>query len=757
MKKYTIACLCKMYNDLKKGHLERFVQYIKPLVNELVVYDGGSTDGSYEYMLHHTPYVIRGNKKDLADRQKYRQALLNEALKLRPDFILWLDADEVLTSNAAEKLQGLCAYCVRNQMPGLSWQEIILWRSSTWQRVDGLFGSRWTPRLWRVAPGMAIDDTPTTERNTEIKVLHYGFSTEILLAQRGYEILESFIGEEGLQVEKVPPELVPDDLWTDDERPRPLPFEESLDFIERYREEVFRPSFSIICPISKSVDWLKFVYKQALKYTDMTDKEFFFVANNTDDKVLRYLRDNYIPFYILENAPAQKKEWHTGSVYRAYNFGARQARGEFLVFIHSDMAFTPMWLDNLIKAYNGSNCLVSRLVESGRSPAEQYGIEKDFGWDPVSFRESEFRDYASGVAVSEVADGGQSAPLLIRKSHFEMVGGYSESGNREFSGAACDTLRRKLAARGIVQQTVFNSIVYHFQSRETDGPETRPSLSDKTRAVVYSVFSAGTNKNSDRFTEKKNDYVSSIIITTFQRPHLLKWGLYSLARQNIPFRFETIVVNDGVQDETEGICQEYRERLNLKYIFSGRRNLNGELRWRVPGYAVNIGARHSSGRVLIITCSEMFHLNDTIAKLTYPLLDNGYLLGIPAGKDDRDGSFLESLQNNGGEYDINLYNSCSELNVYLPFLMSVSREHFLAIGGYDEEFTGIAYDDNDLVQRLRMYGCNYCQTDAKTIHLYHPRYWPGRDTDPEFQFNKNLYLLRKGKIIRNENREWGKL
>jgi glycosyltransferase involved in cell wall biosynthesis len=67
----------------------------------------------------------------------------------------------------------------------------------------------------------------------------------------------------------------------------------------------------------------------------------------------------------------------------------------------------------------------------------------------------------------------------------------------------------------------------------------------------------------------------SIIIASFQRARLLQWGLYSLARQAMPCQFETIVVNDGVPDGTESVCNSYRDRLKLKYIFSGQRNLSG--------------------------------------------------------------------------------------------------------------------------------------------------------------------------------------
>lgn len=253
------------------------------------------------------------------------------------------------------------------------------------------------------------------------------------------------------------------------------------------------------------------------------------------------------------------------------------------------------------------------------------------------------------------------------------------------------------------------------------------------------------------------DCKASIIITAFQRPHLLKWGLYSLARQKIPFDFETIVVNDGINDETEDICNQYQQKLNIKYIFTGQRNLKKKIKWRVPGFALNIGAQKSAGQILILTCAEMFHLDDTIEKLTNPVLENSKLLGVPTAKDDWDGFFLQDLVKGDGQYNIDIYNNCENLNFRLPFLMSVSREEFFSIGGYDEDLTGIAFDDNDLVDRLLMNGGSYFQIKARTIHLFHPRHMMGKERDPEFIHNMALYVNRRGSIVRNAGRDWGKL
>ncbi|AFQ42397.1 glycosyltransferase [Desulfosporosinus meridiei] len=1091
-KKYRIACICQIYNELCKNNLERFVKYVLPAVDDLVVYDDGSTDGSYEYMLKQTPYVLRGTKNDFVNERSHKQLLLQEALKLNPDFILWLDADEVLTANAAEKLQELCAQCEGNNYDAVIMHEINLWRSGTWQRLDSLYDKGWFCRLWRVVPGICFHDTkpglhqplfPSTIRNVmwtlDVQVLHFGFSSKQRLAhkylvyrshgQRGYDMLDRLISEEKLVVSKVPPDFFPEGLWSDDDEPIPLTFAESLAYVEEYKEEVFKPRFSIVCLVYKSVEWLKFVYEQVYRYTDMTDKEFFFVANDATPAVLNYLRDNYIPHYAFTNTPEQQQEWYVNNVYRAYNFAASKAQGDFVLFINSDMAFTPGWFDNLWKAYNGENCVASRLVESGKLRSGQYGVEKDFGRDYSTYREIEFQQYAREISEPQLVDGGLFMPLLIRKEHFEHVGGYPEGQvllGSDFNhpviakrGEACisgDTvLILKLKTIGIKHQTAFDSLAYHFQWGELDSPETLRydqndikvaiccdsiagsigerlfwnsleeslpasvsigrdtvgdlgdyaanarkyiqhnypgvevilqnatfiNIVDQSRYTIavlqdnlrsmgisnaqqeenlrqadklvtnscqtalaypefdFEIISGGlglklfkkmnkeevrqefcfgserigiyigdfnevhgwgkvraciaahpeitwiiVTKNIEPFiadnvrifyqvprnllvkllncadflvngsplelqsqgaieaclcdvpvimrkigffkdlspkerdqcgifgediegaiqglskrsftprnvllektmctpdsTQKWESLIEtvfkdlmieksniepdvkrpkvSIVITTYQRTHLLRWGLYSLSLQTMPYEFETIVVNDGIQDQTEEICKEFKEKLHLKYIFTGQRNLQGEPIWRVPGFAINIGVKQASGDILVMCCAEMLHVNQTIEKITMPILGNPKLLGIPVGKDDRTGALLESIEKNNGSFEQETFNNCIDLDTRMPFLMALHRSQFLEIGGYDEDFTGIAYDDRDFIDRILAYGCQYCRTEAVTAHLYHPRaegYYQGGGP-PEWDYNKNLYFSRRGKIVRNEGRAWGKL
>jgi len=252
----------------------------------------------------------------------------------------------------------------------------------------------------------------------------------------------------------------------------------------------------------------------------------------------------------------------------------------------------------------------------------------------------------------------------------------------------------------------------------------------------------------------------SIIIPAFKRPNLLKWGLFSLFRQDIPYNFETIVLNDGINDETESICKEYSSSLNLRYVFTGQRNLQGEIKWRVPGFTINIGARLAEGKFLVICDAEMFHLNNTIKYLIRPLENNPYYLSIPILRDDKTGYFLQFMKNiNGNVFTNTCDRNFPRLNARLPFLMSLRRDIFFAVGGYDENFTGRGWDDNDLIARLKRNGCRHYETPAQAIHLYHPRHTGDKFYHPEYLHNRKKFEKnnKDNLIVCNQNRLWGSL
>jgi hypothetical protein len=201
------------------------------------------------------------------------------------------------------------------------------------------------------------------------------------------------------------------------------------------------------------------------------------------------------------------------------------------------------------------------------------------------------------------------------------------------------------------------------------------------------------------------------------------------------------------------LCVDYKEELNIKYIFTGKRNSPSRMIWRVPGFVLNIGVKQSTGDIIVICCAEMFHINNTIELLTNAVEDK--TIAIPKARDDN-GKFLSYLEAARGDVNINVYNSQPPLeNVKFPFLIAMKWDDFVSIGGYDEDFTGTDYDDTDFVGRLVKNGCTYKETEAKTIHLWHPRLVMTAERAPRFQHNKRLYEDRQEIILRNVGREWG--
>lgn len=158
--------------------------------------------------------------------------------------------------------------------------------------------------------------------------------------------------------------------------------------------------------------------------------------------------------------------------------------------------------------------------------------------------------------------------------------------------------------------------------------------------------------------------------------------------------------------------------------------------WRTPAVSFNTGVNMAQGDVIILSCPEMYSLNDTIDILSDACCVNK-VIAIPRGMDDRDGLYLRE-----GKCD-NLF----ALNTRLPFFMALRRSDYLAIGGYDESMIGISFDDDDFVARMKDYGCRYVETDARVIHLYHPRISDTVRNSPELSqrwlYNKRIYDTKR--------------
>lgn len=230
---------------------------------------------------------------------------------------------------------------------------------------------------------------------------------------------------------------------------------------------------SIACLIYKSIKYLEFVYKGIEENTPMLrtgEAEFYFICNNATEEVKNYLKENNIPHYIFETGPQPAYPQNISYIYGAWNFAVEKAKGEIVVLVNSDMAFSKDWLENLLKRLDKNKVVSSLLVESGKIPSLlSHTVVKNFGRTPETFQEKKFEEFAEMLKENTEQPLGAFMPMAIHKENFVKAGGYPEGNkildDREISGDWIFFYER-LTKLGINHVTGFDSIVYHVQEGE---------------------------------------------------------------------------------------------------------------------------------------------------------------------------------------------------------------------------------------------------------------------------------------------------
>lgn len=242
----------------------------------------------------------------------------------------------------------------------------------------------------------------------------------------------------------------------------------------------------------------------------------------------------------------------------------------------------------------------------------------------------------------------------------------------------------------------------------------------------------------------------SILMPSFNRTSQLPGALAALCLQKVGFEFETFVLNDAHEDGTREICQASRLP-NLRYVFTGGRNYARLIR-RNPGFPLNYAARRlATGEYLLLSCAEMLPVDPTLlADMVETAEALPGRLVIPDGRDDLAFRLRPPVS---VEVAAAAYYSLAPLNTQYPFFMLLSRDVYVGIGGYDEDFLTPGYDDTDFVQRLQDAGHGYVRVRGRVLHQYHSQHHD--NTGDIWAPNRKLFAARRGTVVRNQNRDWG--
>ena len=322
-------------------------------------------------------------KQELAHKQK----LLELAISLNPDWIVFLDPDEIF-DRAGELggIRSLCVYGDERNIDSFSFQYHNLWKGEDKFRVDELWYKNWQPKLWKakknlrfdVREGLHLRQYPQgleSDRRTDIRLVHYGFASSDRIEKK-YSTYQN-LGQSGRALARIR--------------------DEKGIVLQPFSRDWLPPSLLkiiVVCLIYKSVGYAKFVQESFYKYTRGANKnvEFLFVANDPTDKLVAYLKECSIPHLIFKNE--DPNEYYLKRVYRAWNFGGNNVEGDIVVFVNSDMAFSEGWLDSLIRNLTSDRIVTSRLVESGKLRTGKNGIEMNYGRTYTEYNDAAFQKFA---------------------------------------------------------------------------------------------------------------------------------------------------------------------------------------------------------------------------------------------------------------------------------------------------------------------------------------------------------------------------
>lgn len=192
-----IYAFIQMFNEKNTGHLERCLNNCKTWADEIIIYDDKSTDDSVEFAKKFTNHIILGEINEWTKETFHKEKMLKyiHSMDKTPDWILWIDCDEILDRYGINNIQNLCAAHKHTDIDAFYFQQINLWRGEKYYRTDGVFygnspdcGHGWFVRLWKYSPQLTMQQIigadqrlyPITLKNIQkcdgIKIIHYGFS-----------------------------------------------------------------------------------------------------------------------------------------------------------------------------------------------------------------------------------------------------------------------------------------------------------------------------------------------------------------------------------------------------------------------------------------------------------------------------------------------------------------------------------------------------------------------------------------------------
>ena len=177
----------------------------------------------------------------------------------------------------------------------------------------------------------------------------------------------------------------------------------------------------------------------------------------------------------------------------------------------------------------------------------------------------------------------------------------------------------------------------------------------------------------------------SICLSTYNKPYHLSRTLESILKQNPPFEFEIIVVDDGSYQTTWEALQPYL--CDITYV-----RIDRPPGYRGPAIARNLAYRRAEGEVIICQSDDVIHYSENcIERLVNNLHEKHFLIATVYNVDTNSNSYSDPNGKGYGD-QLQVYTS-SQRKRPLFFLGSLWRKDLYAVGGNDEDFADPSRED----------------------------------------------------------------
>ncbi len=197
----------------------------------------------------------------------------------------------------------------------------------------------------------------------------------------------------------------------------------------------------------------------------------------------------------------------------------------------------------------------------------------------------------------------------------------------------------------------------------------------------------------------------SVIIPSYNSEGTIRQTLEAVLNQDFK-DYEIIVVDDGSEDNTCRIVEEYQVRL-VKQKHKG------------PAAARNLGAKEAKGDLILFTDSDCIPERNWIEEMIRPFEDDG-IVGVQGRYKTRQSEIVARF----AQYEIEERYERMLKHRYIDFVGSYSaaykRDIFLIEGGFDESFSIASGEDPDLSFRLASKGYKMIFNPKAVVFHRHP-------------------------------------